>query len=820
MKRRRFFSCPQCLGSTASLLLLVACGWCEAQIRNPKSAIRNWEPVGLSGGGGMFSPAISPVDPNLMMINCDMSAAYISEDGDHHWRMIHQAQLRTDTQCRPGFHPSDPNVVYASSGGRLKVSRDRGRTFTAIGDLKDSLAGEIAICPSDPSTMLVGTRNGQCRVSHDAGVTWTACPGPQGQVIGFHFSHVAQPPWRGRPALASRGHLGLVRNDDPRSADVQGRDALATKKQGQDALATADGATRASMFAAANAGIWRSDDGGQTWVEKTEGLPWIEIKGFAGGSDATSTMLYCTVTSKLENGVLRGGVYRSRDRGETWQSAMGRGINLDTTKADQYSYGPIAQYKQILTTDTRPLTVYVTNTSTGFHPPHHETVYRSEDGGDTWRATFFQDPRFKEYNVAPNYVTASAGQSYKGGDTPFGAAICNSDPTRLVLVWSQSYITHNGGRTWFNGDTYPAPGQQPKPGSAWACTGLVVTTTWNYYIDPFEANRHYIAYTDIGFARSLDSGKTWIWWDKNTWAPWRNTCYEIAFDPEIPGKMWGGFSSVHDIPNDNIISERHGHTGPGGVCISRDFGASWKPEAQGLPLRPVTSIVLDPRSPKNARTLYAGVFMEGVYKSTDDGKTWTLKKAGLGHPLNMRVSRVILHKDGTLFAMICAARPAQGKPLMSEGVGLYRSRDGAESWEKVNTSQLFLYPKDFSVHPQNSNIILVGICDAGGGDQSGGLWRTTDAGRTWHRIGRQARQTFGGYSHPKHDGWIYMTLTEGAPGAGLWLSQDNGQTWQPFDALPFSNIQRLTFDPADDSLLYVTTFGGSIWRGPALPHRD
>lgn len=717
-----------------------------------------WEPLGLSGGGGMFSPAISPADPNLVMLNCDMSAAYLSEDGGHNWRMIHQAQLRSDTQCRPAFHPKNRDVIYASSGGRLRISRDRGRTFSPIGNLRESLSGEIRINPSDPNVLLAGTRDGHCHVSRDAGATWTTCQGPKGPVIAFHFNGRAQ-------------------------------------------------------FAATSEGIWRSDDGGGTWFEKMQGLPWKDVQGFSGGKDT----LYCTVPSKLENGVLDGGVYRSRDSGESWQRAMGSGINVDTKQFDQWSYGPIAQYRQILTTDARPLTVYVTNTSTGFHPPHHETVYRSDDGGDTWRATFFQDPRFKEYNVAPNYVTVSVGQSLKGGGTPFDAAICNSDPDRLILVWSQSYLTHNGGDTWFNGDTYPAPGQAAKPGCAWACSGLVVTTTWNYYIDPHQASRHYIAYTDIGFARSLDSGKTWIWWDRNTWTPWRNTCYEIAFDPDVPGRMWGAFSDVHDIPNDNIISERHGHNGPGGVCVSRDFGASWQSEATGLPLRPVTSIVLDPKSPRDARTLYAGVFMEGVYKSTDGGKTWTLKKTGLGDSQNMRVSRVVLHKDGTLFAMICAMRPARGKPLSSEGVGLYRSTDGAETWRKVNESQRFLYPKDFSVYRHDSKIILAGVCDAGGGDRSGGLYRTDDGGKTWRRIGRQGLQTFGGYFHPTRPGWIYMTLTEGAPGAGLWLSRDDGATWQPFDKLPFSNIQRIAFDPSDENAIYATTFGGSIWRGPAEP---
>jgi hypothetical protein len=62
-----------------------------------------------------------------------------------------------------------------------------------------------------------------------------------------------------------------------------------------------------------------------------------------------------------------------------------------------------------------------------------------------------------------------------------------------------------------------------------------------------------------------------------------------------------------------------------------------------------------------------------------------------------------------------------------------------------------------------------------------------------------------------------MSLTEDAPGAGLWLSQDDGRSWRPFKELPFANIQRVEFDPADDQRIYVTTFGGSVWHGPAVP---
>src|SRR5262249_15412437 len=140
-------------GSLLGILLSLAVATGQAVERTRP----RWEPIGLSGGGAMFTPAISPIDPNRMMLNCDMSAAYLSDDGGLHWRMIHHAQLRSSTQCRPAFHPTDPRVIYAADGGTgLKVSRDGGQHWQPLGDLSADLRGEIAIDPGSPRRMLVG----------------------------------------------------------------------------------------------------------------------------------------------------------------------------------------------------------------------------------------------------------------------------------------------------------------------------------------------------------------------------------------------------------------------------------------------------------------------------------------------------------------------------------------------------------------------------------------------------------------------------------------------------------------------------------------
>ncbi len=732
-----------------------------AHFTDLKSAAPEWQPVGLSGGGAIFEPAISPSNPNLMMLNCDMSGVYVSRDGGSQWKMINHLQLRSNIRCRPAFHPSDQKTIFAANGyAGLAVSHDGGDHWKSIGNLSGALTGDICIDRNSPNNMMVAAGKTVYR-SNDSGSTWAPCEGSFGEYLGGHF----------------------------------------------DQTSKADNRT---CFIASSVGIWRSDDAGVTFSPKSNGLPDPTIKSFAAGSNQLTgrIVLYCSTPTTVKDGKLVGGIYRSTDRGETWVPAMGQGLNLDTQAFDEWSMGPTAQYLHLVSSDVYPERVFATNSNTGIPAPHHATVFRSTDSGQTWNSIFQPDPRFPSCNVESDYTFATDGQFYQSVPE---IAVSPTDPDKILMAnGSCSYATTNGGGEWKSSHTHPFPHSNDKE-VLWSNSGLVVTTTWNYYIDPNEPTRHYICYTDIGFARSFDSGIHWEWWSNKGRAPWQNTCYQLSFDPVVKGRIWGAFSNVHDIPNGNIIWGSHRATGPGGICFSDDFGATWKPRNGDLPLNPTTAIEIDTHSSVTQRTLYAGQFGGGVFRSENGGTTWVPTNNGLGSDSNRRVSRLVLHTDGTLFAVVTAkTENGQFKP---QGVGIYRSRDRGDHWTKINESQPFLWPKDLTVDPTDSRVIYVGAADAK--QDQAGLWRTKDGGEHWTRILKVGPEHFGAYLHPQHQGWIYATLTEGAPLAGLWLSKDDGETWKPVDALPFSNVQRVTFDKQNPNVIYVTTFGGSVWKGPA-----
>ena len=108
---------------------------------NSLAQVPRWQPIGISGGGGMFAPAISPANPNLMMLNCDMSAAYISEDGGRNWRMIHHAQLVSSRILSAGRSRSIHPIQRSSWPARAEAVAGSHATTGRLG-------GPSMNCPS------------------------------------------------------------------------------------------------------------------------------------------------------------------------------------------------------------------------------------------------------------------------------------------------------------------------------------------------------------------------------------------------------------------------------------------------------------------------------------------------------------------------------------------------------------------------------------------------------------------------------------------------------------------------------------------------
>ena len=108
-------------------LIVIAVLWMGACSAKAPSAgtkapsVQQWQVIGPGGGGGIFLPTISPFDPNIMMVHCDMTAAYITYDGGENWRMFNIWTVPSDFE----FDPLDPNTIYAANRGSLH-DEDRG----------------------------------------------------------------------------------------------------------------------------------------------------------------------------------------------------------------------------------------------------------------------------------------------------------------------------------------------------------------------------------------------------------------------------------------------------------------------------------------------------------------------------------------------------------------------------------------------------------------------------------------------------------------------------------------------------------------------
>ena len=275
----------------------------------------------------------------------------------------------------------------------------------------------------------------------------------------------------------------------------------------------------------------------------------------------------------------------------------------------------------------------------------------------------------------------------------------------------------------------------------------------------------------------------------------------------------------------------------GGVWKTNDFGRTWNPIFDSQPTGSIGDVVV---SPSNPDVLYVGsgeglqrpdlLVGDGIYKSTDGGKTWNNTGLRDGPQVDG------LDIDAKNENRVCAAVLGHPHGTTSES-GVYRIVDGGKTWERVLYKDENTGAIQVTIDPNNSNIIYADLW-AGrlapwengtwNGNESG-LFKSTDGGNTWKKLTKGLPTTEQGLGRigfciaPSNSNRLYATVDAGKYG-GIYRSDDAGESWilaNPDERLwgRGSDFAEVKADPLNADIVYTadvvvwkSTDGGKKWE--------
>ncbi|MFC2160750.1 glycosyl hydrolase [Acidobacteriota bacterium] len=323
------------------------------------------------------------------------------------------------------------------------------------------------------------------------------------------------------------------------------------------------------------------------------------------------------------------------------------------------------------------------------------------------------------------------------------------------------------------------------------------------------------------------------------------------FDPDLYKAMsWrsigpyrgGRVTAVAGI-NDQKFTYYFGATG-GGVWKSEDGGISWQNVSDGFfKTGSVGAIAVSDDDPN---VVYVGMgeapirgnvsHGDGIYKSTDAGKTWT----HLGLSETHQISRIRIHPKNPDLVYAAALGHVYGP---NEKRGVFRSKDGGITWEKILFRDNKTGAIDLILDPLNSRIIYASLWEAGrtaysltSGGPGSGLFKSIDGGDTWTELtGNRGLPTgvigkIGVTASPARAGRIWA-IVESLNG-GVFRSDDGGDSWLKVNddrqlrqrAWYYSRIYADTQSPDTvyvlNTGLYRSVDGGSSYSALRPPHGD
>jgi len=265
----------------------------------------------------------------------------------------------------------------------------------------------------------------------------------------------------------------------------------------------------------------------------------------------------------------------------------------------------------------------------------------------------------------------------------------------------------------------------------------------------------------------------------------------------------------------------------GGVWKTNDGGTTWRNVSDGFfNTAAVGAIAVSVSDPN---VIYVGTgeatirgnvsHGDGVYKSTDAGKTWR----NMGLAATRHIGKIRIHPTNSDIVYVAAFGHAWG-PNPERGV--YRSKDGGETWELVLHKSDRAGSHDIAIDPNNPRILYAAIWQAqryphqliSGGEDSG-LWKTTDGGETWVELTRKPGLPTGilgkigiAASPARPDrAWAIVEAEDG----GLFRTDDGGETWERVSDAPFLRTRawyycHLIADPQDAETVWGLDYG--VWK--------
>ncbi|HWP31623.1 MAG TPA: hypothetical protein VNK96_07875 [Fimbriimonadales bacterium] len=311
---------------------------------------------------------------------------------------------------------------------------------------------------------------------------------------------------------------------------------------------------------------------------------------------------------------------------------------------------------------------------------------------------------------------------------------------------------------------------------------------------------------------------------------------EIRFRSIGPASMSGRIADI-DVDPKNLWTV-YVATASGGVWKTTNNGITWRPifdDGGSGSIGDVTVSLADNNivwvgTGENSNRNSVG-WGDGVYKSTDGGKTWT----NMGLKETEQIARIITHPKDPNIVWVAAIGPLWSA---SEHRGVFMTEDGGKTWTKVLYVDENTGASDLIIDPKNPKVLYAGMYERRrfpwtfySGGKNGGVFKSTDGGKTWKKLTNGLPKGMTGKIgltiFPKNPKIVYAVIEAERGGKpeedqnGFYRTDDAGKTWKRLglhSTRPFY-YHEILVDPEDDKRIYscstnlmLSTDGGMTWN--------